>query len=396
MLLVDRIVQYDPGNRIVGIKNVTINEPFFMGHYEQDPIMPGTLILESLAQTGYTALLSDPEFRGRLPLFAALDSVKFRHPVRPGDQIRLEMDWLKIRDQFVKMAGKALVDGKVVAEGVFMFNLSVIPSRPQIHPSAIVHSSAILGKDVEIGPNVIVGEHVIIGDRTKIEANVMIEKWTRLGSDNHIHFGCVIGSDPQDAKYKGERSWVVIGDRNIIREYVTINRATGKNETTEVGSDNLILTSAHVAHNCRIGNFVTIVNQVNVAGHCMVDDRAVIGGMTGIHQFTRIGRGAMVGAYTRLPQDVPPFTLCEGNPAIIRALNVVGLRRSGMTRDAISEIRTIYRQYYRSGKNATQALADLEALGLQSVEARAMLDFLSADSHRGILKRVGETEPDDA
>lgn len=390
MLLVDRIVLHDPRNRIVGIKNVTANEPMFTGHFEQDPIMPGTLILEALAQTGYVALLSDSEFRGRLPLFASMTDVKFRIPVRPGDQIRLEMDILNIRDRFVKMSGNAFVDGRLVAEGTFIFNLSVTPSRPQIHPTAAVHSSAILGKDVEIGPNVIIGEHVIIGDRTKIEANVMVEKWTRIGTDNHIHFGCVIGSDPQDGKYKGEKSWVSIGDRNIIREYVTINRATGKNEITQIGSDNLMLTSCHIAHNCKIGNFVTVVNQVNIAGHCEIDDRAIIGGMTGIHQFTRIGKGAMVGAYTRLPQDVPPFMLCEGNPAVIRTLNLVGLRRSGASRDAIKEIRTIYRIYYRSGRNATQALEELAALTFQSPEANELVMFLKTDSPRGVLKRSSE------
>ncbi|NBV42935.1 3-hydroxyacyl-[acyl-carrier-protein] dehydratase FabZ, partial [bacterium] len=190
-LLVDRIVQFDPGSRIVGIKNVSINEPYFQGHYSDRPIMPGSLILEALAQTGYAALLSDPEYRGRLPLFASMDQVKFRKQVIPGDQIRLEMDINKVKDKYVKMGGKALVDGRVVAEGVFVFNLAVVPSKPQIHPSASVHSSAILGKDVEIGPNAIIGENVIIGDRTKIEGHVMIEKWTRIGSDNHIHFACV-------------------------------------------------------------------------------------------------------------------------------------------------------------------------------------------------------------
>ncbi len=392
MLLVDRIIQHDPRVRIVGVKNVTANEPFFSGHFEQDPIMPGTLILEALAQTGYVGLMSDSEFRGRLPLFASMDKVKFRAPVRPGDQIRLEMDILNIRDQFVKMSGNAFVDGRLVVEGTFVFNLSVVPSRPQIHSTASVHSTVILGKDVEIGPNVIIGEHVIVGDRTKIEANVLVEKWTRIGADNHIHFGCVLGSDPQDGKYKGERSWVVIGDRNIIREYVTINRATGKNETTEIGSDNLILTASHIAHNCKVGNFVTIVNQVNIAGHCEIADRAVIGGMTGIHQFTRIGTGAMVGAYTRLPQDVPPYMLCEGNPAIIRTLNLVGMRRGGLSRETITEVRNIHRIYYQSGRNASQALAELETIRFQSPEATHLVDFLKTDSPRGILKRA----PDDA
>ncbi|NDD66899.1 acyl-ACP--UDP-N-acetylglucosamine O-acyltransferase [bacterium] len=393
-LLVDRIIQMDPLHRVVGIKNVSINEPYFQGHYANNPVMPGTMILEALAQTGYAGLLSDSGMKGRLPLFASLSDVKFRRPVYPGDQLRLEMDILKLRDKAVKMQGRALVEGMVVAEGVFVFGLATQPSGPQIHPTASVHASAILGKDVSIGPNTIIGENVVIGDHTRIEGHVMVERWTRIGANNHIHFGSVIGSAPQDVKYFGEKSWVVIGDHNTIREYVTINRPTGKNEVTKIGSHNLILTSAHVAHNVEMGDYVTVVNQVNIAGHCQIGDRAVIGGMTGIHQFTRIGTGAMVGAYTRLPQDVPPYMLCEGNPATIRTINMVGLRRLGLPRTTLQDIRTIYRVYYQSSKNTTQALAELDSMGIESAEGQLLLAFLKTDSHRGILKRSASDATD--
>lgn len=393
-LLIDRMIQLDPLHRMVAIKNVSMNEPYFQGHYPESPHMPATMILEALAQTGYAGILSDSELRGRLPFFASLTNVKFRRPVIPGDQLRLEMDVLKLRDRFIKMQGRALVDGVLVAEGTFVFNLAKPPSKSHIHPTASIHASAILGKDVYIGPNSIIGEHVIIGDRTRIEGHVMIEKWTRIGSDNHIHFGAVIGSAPQDLKYSGEKSWVVMGDHNTIREYVTINRPTGKNEMTQIGSHNLILTAAHVAHNVVIGDHVTVVNQVNIAGHCVIGDRAVIGGMTGIHQFTRIGCGAMVGAYTRLPQDVPPFMLCEGNPATIRGVNVVGLRRRGGAKATMQDIRSIYRLYYQSSKNTSQALAELDQLGIESEEGKLLVAFLKADSHRGILKRNGSEGSD--
>jgi UDP-N-acetylglucosamine acyltransferase len=395
-LLVDRILEYVHKERIVGIKNVTINEPFFQGHFPEKPIMPGVLILEALAQTGSTLLLRDSEFAGRLALFAAMDKVKFRKPVSPGDQLRLEMVTHKIKEDFVRMDGIALVDGEVVCEGQFTFTLSLRPTRPQIHRTASVHASAILGKDVVIGPNVIIGENVVIGDKTIIEGHVMIEKWTQLGSDCHVHFGSVIGSGPQDIKYAGERSFVRIGDRNIIREYVTINRATGREAATVIGSDNLFLTNVHLAHNCQIGNHVTIANMTNIAGHSIIEDRALIGGMTGVHQFVRIGEGAMVGAYTRLPQDVPPFMLCEGNPAMIRTLNLIGLKRRGVPRPAIQEVRFIFNNYYRMEKNASQAIKDIEAKGIETPEGLHLLNFLKVDSPRGITKKVGKVDEDES
>lgn len=394
-LLVDRILEYVHKDRIVGIKNVTINEPFFQGHFPEKPIMPGVLILEALAQTGSTLLLRDSEFAGRLALFAAMDKVKFRKPVMPGDQLRLEMVTQKIKEDFVRMTGMALVNGELVCEGEFTFTLSLRPTRPQIHRTASVHASAILGKDVVIGPNVIIGENVVIGDNTIIEGHVMIEKWTQLGSQCHVHFGSVIGSGPQDVKYAGERSFVRIGDRNIIREYVTINRATGREAVTSVGSDNLFLTNVHLAHNCQIGNHVTIANMTNIAGHSIIEDRALIGGMTGVHQFVRIGEGAMVGAYTRLPQDVPPFMLCEGNPALIRTVNLIGLKRRGVSRAAIQEIRMIFKHYYRLDKNASQALHDIESEGVHTPEGQHLLGFLKVDSPRGITKKSGKADEDE-
>ncbi|MGE4169517.1 MAG: acyl-ACP--UDP-N-acetylglucosamine O-acyltransferase [Candidatus Margulisiibacteriota bacterium] len=394
-LLVDRVLESEDRKRIVGLKNVTINEPFFQGHFPEQPIMPGVLILEAMAQTGGLLFLKDPEFAGRLALFASMDNVKFRKQVVPGDQLRLEMDVLKIRDAFIKMHGKAVVDGKVACEGDFVFTLALKPSRPQIHPTASVHSSAILGKDVSIGPYCIVGENVVIGDRTQLEAHVMVEKWTRIGDDCRIYVGCVIGSAAQDVKYGGEKTWVVIGDRNEIREYVTINRSTGKNTITEIGSDNIFLTHVHIPHNCRIGNHVIIANMTNLGGHTIVEDRATIGGMTGVHQFVRIGQGAMVGAYTRLPQDVPPFMLCEGNPAYIRGMNLVGLKRRGVSKQGIAEIKEIFKVLYRSDKNTTQALDEISKMTMETPEAQHLMGFLKAESHRGITKKSGTDTEDE-
>jgi UDP-N-acetylglucosamine acyltransferase len=384
---VDKILDYDPNSRIVALKNVSHNEPVFQGHFPDNPIFPNGLIVEALAQAASLIFLRDPEFAGRLAQLTSIQKVEFLNPVVPGDQLRLEVDVLKIKSDEIRLSGHALVDGKTVCLAEFCLKLALPQSRPHIHPTASVHASAILGRDVSVGPFSIIGENVVIGDRTVIGAHVMIDRWTKIGQDCHIHFGSVIGSDAQDTKYNGEKSWVVLGDRNELREYVTINRATGKDAITEIGSDNILLTHVHLAHNCKLGNHITIANMTNVAGHTHIEDYATIGGMTGIHQFVRIGKGSMVGAYTRLPQDVAPFMLCEGNPAYIRGMNAVGLKRRGFSRQAISEIKSIYKAVFRSEKNLSQALSDVAQLEISSPEAFYLLDFIKVDSPRGLTKK---------
>jgi UDP-N-acetylglucosamine acyltransferase len=386
-LLLDRILEYEDKKRIVGIKNVTINEPFFPGHFPEQPIMPGVLILESMAQTAAVLFLKDPEYAGRIAMFAGIENAKFRKPVVPGDQLRLEMETIKIKGIFMRMHGKALVDGKVVCEGNFFFTLTSKPTKAHIHPTATVHSSAILGKDVTIGPYTIIGENCVIGENTTISAHVMVDKYTRIGKNCHISFGSVLGSEAQDVKYGGEETWVIIGDNTTIREYVTINRSTGKDSTTKVGSDCILMTNVHIGHNCQLGNGITVANMTNMAGHVEVEDFAIIGGMTGIHQFARIGKGAMVGAYTRLPQDVPPFMLCEGNPAIVRAVNAIGLKRKGATVAAVKQIREIHKLLFRSNQNITQAMEEIVKIKDPELETQHLIEFLKADSKRGLTKK---------
>jgi UDP-N-acetylglucosamine acyltransferase len=386
-LLLDKVLQIDPRKYIVGIKNVTINEPIFQGHFDDAPILPGVLILESLLQTGATLFLQDPEYYGRYAFFASIKEAEFLQKVIPGDQLRLEMEVTKISKNIITMKGQALVEGEVVCSGIFSFNLSQRPSKPQIHATASVHHTAVLGKNVIIGANTIVGEHVHIGDNTTLEANCFIEKWTRIGEACNVHFGCVIGSKAQDMKYAGEKSWVTIGNNNEIREYVTINRATGENEITSIGSDNIFLTHVHIAHNCKLGNNIIIANTTNLGGHSIVEDKAVIGGMTGIHQFVRIGAQAMVGAYTRLPQDVPPFTICEGNPALIRGLNSIGLKRNGASKESISEIKEVFNLVYKSTITTATLVKQFENHTYKSDQAKQFIKFFTAESKRGISKK---------
>lgn len=389
-LLVDKIVSLEKERQIIGIKNVSVNEPFFQGHLPTTPVMPGSMILESMSQVSAILFLKDPEYTGRFSSFESIKQASFAAPVKPGDVLRLEMEVLKIKDAYIDMKGTALVDGRIVCEAEIRFSLNETPSRSQIHPTASVHASAILGKDVIIGPYTKIGENVVIGDRTILESNIMVEKWTKIGSDCHIHFGTVLGSAAQDVKYVGEKTWVVIGDRNIIREYVTINRSTGVDTVTEIGNDNILLTNVHIAHNCKLANNIIIANMTNIAGHTHVENNVTIGGMTGIHQFCRIGEGAMVGAYTRLPQDIPPFMLCEGNPALIRGVNLIGLKRRGVSREGIKEIRDIHKLIFRSDMNTTQAMDAVNKLTINTREGKHLVDFLKVDSPRGITKKTEE------
>ncbi len=206
-----------------------------------------------------------------------------------------------------------------------------------IHDFADVSSKAELGKGVYVGSGAVIGPDVIVGPNTWIGPNVIIEGRVKIGSNNKIFPGACIGLEPQDLKYKGDSTDVFIGDDNIFRECVTINRATFEGEKTIVGSQNLLMAYSHLGHNCEIGNNVVIANSVQIAGHVVVEDRAVIGGCLGIHQFVHIGYLAMVGGMTRVDRDVPPFCLAEGHPGRIRGLNIVGIKRKNIDKDIREE-----------------------------------------------------------
>lgn len=231
-----------------------------------------------------------------------------------------------------------------------------------IHPTAVIHPHAQLHPSVKVGPYAVIGENVKIGAETVIGTHVVIEGPTEIGTKNHIFPGAAIGLEPQDLKYDGARSWVKIGDNNKIREYVTINRATGADEATVIGNNNLLMAYVHVAHNCAIEDYVIIANAVALAGHVHIESRAVIGGVLGVHQFVHIGRSAMLGGMSRIDRDVPPYTLVEGNPSRVRSLNLVGLKRAGLSAEDLSLLKKAFKILYRSGLNLSQALEQLELL----------------------------------
>jgi UDP-N-acetylglucosamine acyltransferase len=255
-----------------------------------------------------------------------------------------------------------------------------------IHPSAIIHPSASLGSAVTIGPYSIIGEHVEIGDNTVIGPHVVISGRTRIGSDNRIFQFCSIGEEPQDKKYAGEPTRLEIGNRNTIREYCTFNLGTAQDVgLTRMGDDNWIMAYVHIAHDCQVGNRTTFANMAQLAGHVHVDDWAVLGGYTGVHQFCRIGAHCMTAVGTVVLQDIPPFVMAAGNTASPYGINAEGLKRRGFSPDALMVLKRAYRTLYKSGLMLEEARAKLEDEVKAHAELQPILDFLTL-SKRGIIR----------
>jgi UDP-N-acetylglucosamine acyltransferase len=226
-----------------------------------------------------------------------------------------------------------------------------------VHPSAIVARGAQIADDVEIGPYAIVGENVRIGAGTRVGSHAYLDGWTEIGPGCRIHPFAVVGTEPQDLKFRGEASQLVIGARTTIREFATLNRATEEGAATVVGEDCLIMAYAHVAHNCVVGSHVILANSSALAGHVTVQNQVSISALTPIHQFVHIGRLAYIGGGSRVPQDIPPFVLAAGNPLQMGGLNSVGMQRRGISPESQSALKRVYRLFYRSGLTTEQALA---------------------------------------
>lgn len=251
-----------------------------------------------------------------------------------------------------------------------------------IHPTAVIHPGAQLHPTVQVGAYAVIGDQVKVGPETVIGAHVVIEGNTEIGAHNQIFPGAAIGLEPQDLKYDGSVSCVKIGDGNRLREYVTVNRATGAGETTAIGNGNLLMAYVHVAHNCEIEDLVVISNSVSLAGHVHIESRAVIGGVLGIHQFVRIGRLAMVGGMSRIDRDVPPYMLAEGSPSRVRSLNLVGLKRMGLSVADQGYLKKAFRILYRSGLPLNEALEQLDLVA-ESEHLQHLRRFLQQSQMEG-------------
>jgi UDP-N-acetylglucosamine acyltransferase len=260
----------------------------------------------------------------------------------------------------------------------------------RIHPTAIVEAGAQLDETVEVGPYAVVGAHVRVGARTTIGAHTVVEGHTTIGEDNRIGHFASIGGRPQDMKYKDEPTRLEIGNRNTIREFTTLHTGTVQDTgVTIIGDDNWIMAYVHVGHDCRLGNNVVMSSNAQLAGHVIVEDYAVVGGMSGVHQFVRIGAHSMLGGASALVQDIPPFVIAAGNKAVPHGINVEGLRRRNFSADAISALRSAYRLLYKNGlslEEAKEQLNELASAGGDGDEPVKTLIAFVEQSQRGIIR----------
>ena len=259
-----------------------------------------------------------------------------------------------------------------------------------IHATALVDPSAQLDGSVTVGPYTVVGPHVTIGAGTTVGPHCVIQGHTTIGCDNRIFQFSSLGADPQDKKFAGEPTELVIGDRNTVREFCTFNLGTVQDAgVTRIGSDNWIMAYVHIAHDCHLGDQITMANNATLAGHVQVGDWATIGGLTGVLQRIRIGAHSMVGFASHVGKDIPPFMVVDGNPLVVRAVNLVGLRRRGFSADRITAIREMHKFLYRQGKTLDEARAAIQALAAQLPEAVvdiALMDDFLATSASGIAR----------
>jgi UDP-N-acetylglucosamine acyltransferase len=253
----------------------------------------------------------------------------------------------------------------------------------EIHETAVVHPTAALGANVQIGPFAVVEAYVEIGDDCEIGAHAVIKSFTRLGARNRVYEHAVLGGEPQDVKFKNEKSFLHIGDDNLIREFCTFHRASGEGELTRIGSRNFFMVGIHVAHNCNIGDDNIFANEVALAGHIVVEDHVFFSNNVGAHQFVRFGRYAMVGGKSKIVQDVLPFFTTDGNPPRVRGLNSVGLRRANFSREHRQALKTAYRLLFRSASPLEEALAQMDML--QNEHVSHLASFIRA-SKRGFTR----------
>lgn len=387
-VLVDRVLKHDPARGLVAVKQVTGSEEFFEGHFPGTPVMPGVLIMESLAQAAGIWLLKDaPDPRHLEVHVVGIDDAKFRRPVVPGDTLRLDVRVLHRRGSLCRVRGEVRVGEHRVAEARLLLQVVALPPAA-VDPTARVATGAELGPGARVGPYAIVGPGVRLGAGSVIESHAVIDGDTTLGRDNRVFPFASIGLASQDLKYQGEPTRLLIGERNTFREFVTVHRGTaGGGGETRIGSDNLFMAYSHVAHDCQVGSHTILANGATLAGHVEVGDYATLGAFTAVHQFCRIGCHAFTGGYTVATKDVLPYSKTVGNRACIFGINTVGLTRREFPPEALAAIRAAYRVLLRSRLNTSQAVARLEAESGDVPEVRALIDFIRSSRRGVVLKR---------
>lgn len=388
--LVDAVAEHDPGKRLVAIKNVTVNEDFFQGHFPNKPLMPAVLMIEALTQAA-TLLLAPHRVRLR-----GVNGAKFRKHVIPGDQLRLVVSRGAGRGPLVKAAAHAEVDGQTVMEAELL--LAVTPDT-DIDPDARVHPDAVIGAGTTVGPFAVVGPHVRIGRQCRIGAAAVIDGHTSIGDGTEVFPYASIGLAPQDLKYQGEATRLEIGAGNIFREFVTIHRGTaGGGGVTTIGDRNLFMNYVHVAHDCHVGNHTIFGPHATLGGHVSIADYVNVSAGSAVHQFCRVGAYAFIGGYSVITKDALPYGRTVGSrPARIFGLNLIGLKRRGLSDDTLRKLRAAYRYLTQSRLNTTQALARIEAdPALAAPEVATLVDFIRTASRGVILRRGGKKAEESA
>ena len=385
-VLLDDVIEHEPGVRLVAIKNVTVNEEFFQGHFPGNPVMPGVLMIETFAQAAAVLLLEPAGEAALRAVLRGVNSARFRRQVVPGDRLRVTVSIRRRRRGMAVAAAVAHVGEHVVVEAEL--RLGLLFDEARIDPTARVAPEARIGAGTVVGPNAVIGPHVQIGRGCLVGASAVVDGWTEIGDETQVFPFASVGLIPQDTKFRGERTTLVIGRRNVFREFVTIHRGTAQGGgVTRIGDDNLFMAYVHVAHDCRVGNRAILANAVMLGGHVTVEDHAFIGAVSGVHQYCRIGRHAFVGGASVVTLDALPYARSVGNRARIYDLNTVGLERRGVPRETIAQLRRAFRHLLQSKLNTSQALERIERdRTLSGPEVAYLVEFIRS-SRRGVHLR---------
>ena len=393
-LLVDAITEHETGRRLVAVKNVTVNEEFFQGHFPGLPLMPGVLMLESLSQVAAILLLQREDAPPNARVYLrGINGAKFRRQVVPGDRLRLEITLGRQRTSLARAQAAAYVGDQIVAEAELL--LGLVPDRTEIDPTAIVHPRAQIGEGTTIGPHATIGPNVRIGANCRIGASAILDGWTDIGDDCEIYPFASIGQVPQDLKFRGEKTRLTIGRRNIFREFVTIHRGTlGGGGVTTIGDRNVFMAYVHVAHDCHVGNDTIFGNMATLGGHVTVQDFVNLSAGSGVHQFCRVGRHAFIGGYSVVTKDALPYARTVGSrPARIFGTNSIGLVRRGFTPDVVQKLKRCFRYLLQSKLNTTNALRQIEHdKTLACPEVEYLVAFIRSSSRGVILRRASRRD----
>jgi UDP-N-acetylglucosamine acyltransferase len=399
-LLVDSVAEHEPGKRLVALKNVTVNEEFFQGHFPHKPLMPAVLMVEALTQAATLLVAPAPPASVHL---RGVDNAKFRRHVIPGDQLKLVVSRAASRGPLVKVTASAEVNGQAVVEATLLLAVTAQHGRQpslseRIDPGARVHPNAVIGEGTTVGAFAVIGPDVRIGRHCRIGASSVIEGHTTIGDGSEVYPYASIGLAPQDLKYKGEATRLEIGAGNIFREFVTIHRGTaGGGGVTRIGDRNLFMNYVHVAHDCHVGSNTIFGPHATLGGHVLIADFVNVSAGSAVHQFCRVGAYAFIGGYSVITKDALPYGRTVGSrPARVFGLNLIGLKRRGFSDDTLKKLRAAYRYLTQSKLNTTQAVAKIASdRSLKCAEVDNLVEFIRT-AQRGVILRRSSKKAEDS